>query len=139
MPYLRDSDWAGAAEGFIGIAETLLTAARAGQPYDVGTIPKDPPGLTAILIAVAGGLITALIPIGVMKRKLKSVSAKRSAESYVCKDSFRLKHSDDRFIRRYVSKTPRPKSDDNDSSSGGGTSYTSSSSGRSYGSHGGSF
>lgn len=139
VPYLRDSDWAGAAEGFIGIAETLLTAARAGQPYDVGTIPKDPPGLTAILIAVAGGLITALIPIGVMKRKLESVSAKRSAESYVCKDSFRLKHSDDRFIRRYISKTPRPKSNDSDSSSGGGTSYTSSSSGRSYGSHGGSF
>ena len=137
VPQLRDSDWAGAAEGFIGVADTLLSAARSGQPYDVDNMPSEPPGVVMVIIDIVAGLLLALIPVGIMKSKLKSVGASRDAQSYVRPDSFRLARSDDRFVSRYVTKTPIPKNDDNDSDSG--TSFTTSDSGRSYGSHGGSF
>ncbi len=139
VPYLRDSDWAGAAEAFIGVADTLLSAARNGQPYDVDNMPSSPPGIVMIVIDIVIGLLLALIPVGIMKGKLRSVRVSRDAQSYVRPDSFRLTRSDDRFIRRYITKTPIPKSNDNDSGSGGGSTMHVSSSGRSHGGHSGSF
>ena len=139
VPYLRDSDWEGAAEGFIAAADTLLAAARSGQPYGADNMPDEPPGIIMLLIDIVIGLLLAFIPIGIMRAKLKSVDASRDAQSYVRPGSFRLTRSDDRFVRRYITKTPIPRSNDDDNDSGGGTSFTTSSSGRSYGSHGGSF
>lgn len=141
VPYLSDSDWAGAADAFINICEELLIAAREGQPYDVDNIPSDPPGVVPLLIAVVIGLLLAFIPVGIMKGKLKSVSAKRSAESYVRPGSFSLTRNEDHYIRRYVSKTRIPKSESSSGGGGGGggSSFHTSSSGRSHGGHSGSF
>ncbi len=138
VPYLADSDWAGAADAFITVCEELLISARAGQPYDVDNIPSDPPGVVSLLIAAAVGLLLAFIPVGIMKGKLKSVGAKRSAESYVRPGSFELTRNEDHFIRRYVSKTRIPKSESS-GGGGGGSSFHTSSSGRSHGGHSGSF
>lgn len=143
IPHLSDNDWYGAGDAFITVSEELLTAAKNGAPIDVDNMPKEPFNLMWIVIDLIVGFVLALIPVRIMKNELKSVNAKSGAASYVRRDSFRLVRSQDRFIRRYITKTPRPK--DNGSSSGGGgggggTSFhTSSSSGRSFGSHGGRF
>lgn len=139
LPYLSDSDWAGAAEAFISVADTMLQAARGGQPIDVDNMPKEPFSPLWVVVDIIVGFLLALIPVGVMKRQLKSVENNDDASHYLKRDSFRLTRSNDVFIRRFISKTPRPKNNDSNSGSGGGTSFTTSDSGRSYSSSGGSF
>lgn len=141
IPYLKDNDWAGAADAFISAAAELLAKAREGTPVDVYNMPKEPMSLMWIVIDLIIGFVLSLIPISILKKQLKTVNVQRSAQSYVSEGSFYLSRSNDRFIHRSVSKTPRPKPNDNNhGGGGGGTSFhTSSSSGRSFGSHGGSF
>lgn len=140
LPYLSGNDWNGAADEFITVANQLLTSARNGAPVDVDNMPKEPMSLMWIVIDLVIGFVLALIPVGAMKRQLKSVGEKRSAAGYVRRDSFRLVRSSDRFVRRYVTKVARPKENNNShGGSGGGTSISRSSSGRSFGSHGGRF
>lgn len=142
LPYLSDNDWNGAADAFITVAAQLLQAARNGEPIDVDNIPKEPMSPMWIVIDLIVGFVLALIPVRIMKNQLKSVGEKKSAASYVRRDSFRLDRSSDRFVRRYVTKVPRPKensSSHSGGSGGGGTSFSTSSSGRSFGSHGGKF
>lgn len=58
-----------------------------------------------IIIAVVVGLIVGWITAAVMKGKLKSVEAQRSAASYLKKDSMQVTHADERFLYRNVTKT----------------------------------
>ena len=142
LPSLSDNDWNGAADAFITVAAELLQAARNGEPIDVDNIPKEPMSPLWIVIDLVVGFVLALIPVRIMKNQLKSVGEKKSAASYVRRDSFRLDRSSDRFVRRYVTKVPRPKENNSSHSGGGGgggTSFSTSSSGRSFGSHGGKF
>lgn len=138
VPYLRDSDWAGAAGEFLNVGAEMLDAARNAVRYDVDSMPDEPFSLMLIPIDIIIGLVLAFIPVGVLKRQLKSVSASRAASSYVRPDSFRLLRSDDRFLYRRVSKSPRPKPSNSGGGGGGSTMHTSSS-GRSHGGRSGSF
>ena len=135
LPYLRDNDWSGAAEAFITVSAELLDAARNGNAYDVNNMPRQFSPLLAALSVLFGALL-ALIPVGIMKRQLKTVDSRAGAEEYTIPGSFRLDHSADRYLYRNVSRTARPQ--DNDSSSGG-TSMHTSSSGESHGGSGRSF
>lgn len=140
VPHLSDNDWNGAADEFITVADRLLTSARNGAPVDTDNMPKESFNPLIILVDLVIGFVLALIPVGAMKRQLKSVGEKRNAASYVRRDSFRLVRSSDRFVRRYVTKVARPKENNNShGGGGGGTSFSKSSSGRSFGSHGGKF
>lgn len=138
ISYLKDSDWAGAADAFISVADELLSAARNGAPIDTDNMPQEPFDPLIILVDLVVGFVLSLIPVGIMKRKLKTVNKEYNAASYVRRDSFNLVRSQDRFLHRQISKTPRPKQN-NSGGGGGGTSMSTSSSGRSFGSHGGKF
>lgn len=140
ISYLKDSDWAGAADAFISVADELLSAARNGAPIDTDNMPEEPFNPLLILVDLVIGFVLSLIPVGIMKSKLKTVNKKYNAANYVRRDSFRLVRSNDRFVRRYVTKVARPKENNNShGGGGGGTSFSGSSSGRSFGSHGGKF
>lgn len=138
ISYLKDSDWAGAADAFISVADELLTAARNGAPIDTDNMPQGSFDPLLILVDLVVGFVLSLIPVGIMKSKLKTVNKKYNAASYVRRDSFNLVRSQDHFLHRQISKTPRPKQNSS-GGGGGGTSMSSSSSGRSFGSHGGKF
>ena len=58
-----------------------------------------------IIIAVLLGLLIGWITAAVMKGKLKSVEAQRTAASYLKKDSMKVTHSSERFLYRNISKT----------------------------------
>lgn len=139
VPYLRESDWAGAAGEFLNVGAEMLDAARNAVRYDVDSMPEEPFSLMLIPIDIIIGLVLAFIPVGVLKRQLKSVSASRAAASYVRPDSFHLIRSDDRFLYRRVSKSPRPKPSNSGGGGGGGSTMHTSSSGRSHGGRSGSF
>ncbi|MBO7632347.1 MAG: hypothetical protein J6S78_08475 [Lachnospiraceae bacterium] len=59
------------------------------------------------VIAAIIGLIVALIAVSVMKSGMKNVAKSRNAANYVDKDSFRLRVSEDSFLRKEEKRTKK--------------------------------
>ena len=139
---LSDGDYAEAAEYFARLCDELLTDAKNGTPYnesfgaiddgDTGTGSVLPPPMW-ILISIAVGVITALIVVCIMKGKLKTVKMQASANNYLKNGSLNITDSSDIFLYSNVTRTAKPKNNDNDSST------HESSSGNTYGGGGGKF
>lgn len=86
----------------------------------------------AIVIAIIIGIIIALIIMMSHVKRLKTVSMKKNAMSYIRSDSERITQHRDMFLYSSMSRTPKPKQ-----SSGGSTHR--SSSGNVHGGRGGRF
>ena len=86
------------------------------------------PLVLCIIISLAVGAIAALIVTGIMKGQLKSVKQQTRANSYLKGDSMQITESRDLYLYSSVTKTKKVQNN-----SGTHTS----SSGRSYGGHGG--
>ena len=131
VPYLSDGEYAEGFRVFAELCDEFLTQARTGDPYDFYNLPKGPFefGIN-LVIALALGLITALISTGVMKAKLKSVRQQTKADAYMINGSMRLTQSRDIFLYSHLDRQEKPKE--------GSTTHTSSS-GRSHGGGGGKF
>lgn len=98
-------------------------------------MPREPLSLIWIPVSVIIGFIIALIAVGVMKSKLKTVRFKTTANSYLKKGSLNITDSSDLFLYRTVNRTAKPK--DNEGS--GGSSTHTSSSGATHGGGSGKF
>lgn len=134
LPDLSGGWYADAFTAFAQLCEEFVVQARAGEPYDVHNLPKEPlnPGSVA-LISAAVGLICALIYTGKLKGDLKSVRRQAAARDYVRKGSLQLRQRQDLYLYRNVRRVARQ------TSSSGGSSVHTSSSGRSHGGGGGKF
>lgn len=97
------------------VVDEMFTLAEQGKPY------KKPMSPLCIPIALAIGIVAALIGTGSMKKKLKSVAAQRSANNYVKKNSFNVTYSRDIFLYRTLEVHERATSDSSSSSSDGGS------------------
>jgi uncharacterized protein len=86
-----------------------------------------------ILISAGVGLVIALITVGIMKGKLKTVRRQPAAGNYVRKGSMNITESSDLFLYSKVNRTAKPKNN------GSGSSTHTSSSGRTHGGGGGKF
>ncbi len=117
LPDLRDGYYADAFLTFADACDTCISEAR---NFDWGT---------ALLISVVGGLIVALITVGIMKGKMRSVRRQTHAAQYVKSGSLSVTESRDLFLYRNVTCIPKPTG--NSSSGRSGTRI--SSSGRSHG------
>lgn len=80
------------------------------------------------------GLVVALIIIGRMKGKLKTVRRQAEAAEYVKTGSMKVTQSRDLFLYKHIDRHAKPK----ESTSGGSRTHTSSS-GRTHGGGGGKF
>ena len=136
-PALAEGDYNAAFQTFAQWADTYVTAARQGHPYDVDTLPREPFSPVFLLVALAVGFVAALIVVGVMKSRLRTVGFQRDAANYVRQGSLRVTDRRELFLYREVHRTQRPQS--NDSGSSGGSSTHVSSSGTTHGGGGGSF
>ncbi|MGN0474350.1 MAG: TPM domain-containing protein [Acutalibacteraceae bacterium] len=137
-PDLSDGNYADAFETFADLCDDYITQAKTDKPYDSGNLPKgDFPFLMFLAIALTAGAIISFIVVSSMKNQLKSVRAQNNAASYSVPNSMRLTQNSDLFLYHVVTRTERPKSDDNDS--GGGSSTHVSSSGTTHGGSSGSF
>ena len=92
---------------------------------------------SVIGISLVIGLIAAIIYTAILKGQLKSVAPSKSAQNYICADSFKLTDSRDVFLYRNV--TRRPRQQNNSSHGGGGSTTHRASSGRSHGGSRGRF
>ena len=140
---LSSGDYAAAFDTFADECDRLVTRARNGNPLDIDsddnsddTEPGGPPSILWLFISLGIGFIVALIVVAVMKSKLRTVRSQAAADSYVKNDSMQLTAQNDIFLYRNVSRTERPR--DNDNSGGGSSSHTSSS-GATHGGGGGKF
>ena len=138
VPYMSADDFAGAFNAFADQCSMFMAQAATGDPYDVHNLPQPPKepfnaGM-ALVIAIAVGFIIGKIYADGLKGQLKSVSAQKSAESYVKRGSMNVTTSRDFYLYRSVTKTAKPS----DSSEGGSSTHTSSS-GATHGGGGGKF
>ena len=136
-PFMADGDYAAAFRTFVQWSDTYIDAARAGRPYDVKTLPRDPLSPMYLVLAVGIGLVLAWVIVSVMKSQLRSVAFQENAASYVREGSMKLTNQRDLFLYRDVHRTERPK--ESSSSDSGGSSTHTSSSGTTHGGGGGSF
>ena len=89
-----------------------------------------------LLIALAVGLVAGLLVTGNMRRKLKTVRKQDRAASYVRQGSMKLTNQRDLYLYySTVSKSAKPKNEDNN----GGSSTHTSSSGDTFGGSSGKF
>ena len=136
-PFMADGDYAGAFRTFVQWSDTYIDAARAGHPYDVNNLPREPLSLMYLFLALGIGLALAWVVVHVMKSQLRSVAFQENAASYVREGSMNLTNSRELFLYRDVHRTEHVEAKDSDSS--GGSSTHTSSSGTTHGGGGGSF
>ena len=134
LPDLSGGDYAQAFSVFAETCDSFITQANAGAPYDSNNLPRNPPAWWWLPVSLALGLVIALLVVGSMKRKLKSVRPKSEANAYIRAGSTHLTANQDQFLYSHVSKSARPKN----TSSSGSSTHTSSS-GASHGGGGGKF
>ena len=131
---LSEGEYASAFDTYADLCDEFITQAKAGAPYDVGTLPKGPfHPVRNLLISVGIGLFTALIVTGSMRSKLKTVHAQAAASQYVKPGSMNITESRELFLYRQIHRNKR------ETNKSGGSSTHTSSSGRPHGGSRGSF
>lgn len=130
---LSDGNYAAAFETYAKLCDEFITQARNGTPYDKGNLPRAPLSAIWIPVSVVIGVVLALIIVGGMKSKLKTVRSQAAANNYVKKDSLAVTGSSDLFLYRNVTRTAKEKND------GSGSSTHTSSSGTTHGGGSGKF
>ncbi len=157
IPYLSQGDYATCFSEFLSTCKEILELDADGEDFsdyygydtendfffasnsydDDYSNPQSFNFFKNALIALVVGFIIALIVVLNMKSKLKTVRAKSGASDYVVPGSMNLTRSDERFLYRHVTRTPRQQNNSNTRSGGGGVRVGSS--GASHGGRGGKF
>lgn len=114
---MSEGDFAAAFDEYLDTADELLTLARNGEPmdeiiYEPGIedpyIQRERPKPNFVIIGVVSlllGFLFSLIPLASMKAKIRNVSKKTNATSYVRDGSMQLDVNRDIFL--YASTTHR--------------------------------
>ena len=133
---MGDGDYNEAFHKFATECDDFITQADEAEPYDVENLPDEPFAVGInLLIALAVGLVAGLLVTGNMRRKLKTVRKQDRAASYVRQGSMNVTRSNDFYLYSTVSKSAKPKNEDNN----GGSSTHTSSSGDTFGGSSGKF
>lgn len=136
-PYLSDGDYFNACDEFLNITKDFVKAYKDGTPYDTDNPYNEEIDYVILeVIALVIAFVIALISVGIMRLRMNTAKPKGTAMEYIKKGSFKLTSEKDIFMYSTVTKTAKPK--DNDNSAGGSTTHVSSS-GSEHGGGGGSF
>lgn len=136
-PYLSDGDYFNACDEFLNITKDFVKAYKDGTPYDTDNPYNEEIDYVILeVIALVIAFVISLISVGIMRLRMNTAKPKGTAMEYIKKGSFKLTSEKDIFMYSTVTKTAKPK--DNDNSAGGSTTHVSSS-GSEHGGGGGSF
>lgn len=136
-PYLSDGDYFDACDEFLNITKNFVKAYKDGTPYDTDNPYNEEIDYVILeVIALVIAFVIALISVGIMRLRMNTAKPKGTAMEYIKKGSFKLTSEKDIFMYSIVTKTAKPKGNDN--SAGGSTTHVSSS-GSEHGGGGGSF
>ena len=96
---MHNGEFAEACSKYLSTADELLTMARNGKPYDVPQAKKHKPNFIIIaIVSLLLGFLFSLIPLASMKSKIRNVSKKTTAASYVREGSMNLTTNRDIFL-----------------------------------------
>lgn len=135
--WVQDGYYTEGFSEFATLADSFLTQAETGEPYDTHNLPKEPFSAGAsLLLALAVGFIASFIITGKEKAKLHTVRPQQNAAQYVNEDTFTLDPNRSRefFLYKNITRTVKAET-----SSGGGSTTHKSSSGNTHGGAGRSF
>ena len=132
-PDLSDGNYAAAFDTYANLCDECITQARNGSPYDNGNLPREPLSLIWLPISIVIGVVLALIIVGGMKSKLKTVRSQTAANSYMKKDSLAVTERSELFLYNTVTRSEKNKGSDS------GSSTHTSSSGTTHGGGSGKF
>lgn len=139
--YLGSGQYFYAFLKYANTCDGYYTQAENGQPFDnygytrsSGSKDTKDFSIGSVFAAIGGAFFTAFVPVSNMKKKLTSVSKKKTAHDYVVPGTLNVTNAGEIFLYRNVSRT-RIES----SSSGGGSSTHRSSSGATHGGGGRKF
>lgn len=132
-PDLSNGSYAAAFDTYADLCDEFITQARNGSPFDKGNLPREPLSVIWIPISIGIGVLLALVIVGGMKGKLKTVRTQAAASSYLKKDSLAITESSDLFLYNTLTRTKKEKSSDS------GSSTHTSSSGTTHGGGSGKF
>ena len=129
-PDLADGYYYDVVDTYIAICDQFITAARNGNPYggstETSTTKEDasllPPPMW-ILISIGAGVIVALIVVGSMKKKLKTVNMQAEANRYLRNGSLNITESNDIFLYSNVTRSAKAKNNSNTHESSSGNTY----------------
>lgn len=113
---LSDGNYAAAFDTYAKLCDEFITQARTDKPYDKGNLPREPLSAVWIPVSIVIGAVLALIIVGSMKGKLKTVRAQAAANSYMKKDSLNVTESSDLFLYNTVTREEKKKDSDSGSS-----------------------
>lgn len=136
VAYLANDDFKNAFDEFAQLCDDFAVQAESGEPYDSSNLPREPLSALWIVIALVVGFLLALMVVGNMKSKLKTVRSQDGAASYIRDGSMNITNSRDLYLYRTVTRTK--KAEENSNSSSGSSTHTSSS-GTTHGGGGGKF
>lgn len=129
---LSAGDFASAFDTYASLCDEFITQARTDRPYDKSNLPREPLSFVWIPASVAIGFALAMIIVGQMKGKMKTVRSQAAANCYIKNGSMNITESRDMFLYNTVTRTEKPKDDS------GSRTHTSSS-GTTHGGGGGKF
>ena len=119
-PYLSDGDYFNACDEFLNITKDFVKAYKDGTPYDTDNPYNEEIDYVILeVIALVIAFVIALISVGIMRLRMNTAKPKGTAMEYIKKGSFKLTSEKDIFMYSTVTKTAKPK--DNDNSAGGST------------------
>ena len=132
LPELSDGDYEEAFETFSDTCDELVTQAKEGNPYDIGS--EKSKGVSKIWIpgSLLLGFLLAGFPMSVMKKQMKNVRMQVAASGYMKAGSQKITKRTDQFLYHTINRTKKPEKE-------GGSATHTSSSGRSHGGGGGRF
>lgn len=134
VTHLSDGKYSDAFNEFAQLCDDFATQAETGEPFDSNNLPHEPLSKVWIIIAIVVGFLLALMVVGNMKSKLKTVRSQKGAANYVREGSMNVTGSRDLYLYRTVTRVK--KAENNNSS---GSSTHTSSSGTTHGGGGGKF
>ncbi len=123
----RQDDWYGGFRDYISGCADLLARADANQPLDEQYTDRTGINDTVgMLVTVCVPLLAAFSSCEVMKRKMKPVDCRTTAEEYIVPGGVNLSVKKDIFVNRTVTRTViRTENRDSGGTGGGGTTVNS--------------
>ena len=135
LPYLRENNWYGAFNEYLNVCEEYLEAAKNGTPVGEGESSRydeEVDVVVSVIFFCLPGVFAAAVTAVVLVVPMHSTGQRYYADEYIVPGSMKLSRQSDRFVRRTVTRTPRPKETSTPSSGGTTKTYSSGShSGRS--------
>ncbi len=129
-PDLADGYYYDVVDTYIEICDRFITDAKNGNPYvgsaDANTTDDDGSVLPApmwILVSIGTGIVAALIVVGSMRKKLKTVTMQSEANNYLRNGSLNITESNDIFLYSNVTRSAKPKNDSSTHESSSGNTY----------------